>query len=110
MEVIIFIVVCAVLAFVIGRICAWYRSTHNKNTNKKSVCKECKKRFCAKDIISEDLIGDGLQNSGKAIRKISVRMRCSNCENEQEFTIFTAYRHSPSKGSPAYQYFKDLEE
>lgn len=110
MGVIIFIGLCVLIAFVIGLICTWYRSTHNKNTNKKCVCKKCKRRFCAKDIIAEDLIGDGLQNSEKATRKIAVRMRCSNCENEQVFTIFTAYRHSPSKGSPAYQYFKDLEE
>ncbi len=73
-----------------------------------SVCKSCKKSFNAKDIIGESLVGDGLKNSGK-MRKLSVNMRCSNCEHEQTLIIYTEYRHSPSKGSPAYQYFKDLE-
>lgn len=79
----------------------------NKIANNK-VCKSCKKPFNAKDIIGESLVGDGVQNSGK-MRKLSVNMRCSICEREQTLIIYTEYRHSPSKGSPAYQYFKDLE-
>ena len=96
-----------IVALSIGVYFLYINLTNKRADN--SICKNCKTPFQAKDILSENLVGDGLSNSGK-LRKLSVTMRCSGCEREQTLIIFTGYRHSPSKGSPAYQYFKDVEK
>ena len=83
-----------------------YRKARNEVASK-AQCPTCKITFRANDIIDENLAGDGLTNTGKT-RKIIVTMRCSICGNEKKLTIFTAYRHHPTKGSPGRQYFAEL--
>ncbi len=90
-------------------ICLFYKTAKNKITNNHAYCSACKTAFRAKDIVDETLAGDGLTNGGKT-RKIIVTMRCSTCGEEKKFPIYTAYRHHVTKGSPARQYFKDIEE
>ena len=86
--------------------CLYYK-IKNKIANS-AKCPICKIPFGASDIVREDLAEDGLVNSGM-IRKLYVVMRCSSCGEEKKLTIYTHYRHHPINGSPAYQYFKEVE-
>ena len=102
------IIVLAVF-IAIGVFCvAFYRKKRNQSANK-AKCPSCKTPFRASDIVSESLADDGLSNGGR-MRKLYVTMRCSSCGTEKKLTIYTEYRHHPTKGSPAYQYFKEVEQ
>ena len=97
-----------VIVFISVGVRIWYQKMRNGFSDR-AACKKCERQFRAADIVSENLVGDGLQNSGK-VRKISVTMRCPNCGLERNLLIYTEYRHSSIKGSPAHQYFNDLEK
>lgn len=99
------IAIFIIVAFVILSVYL-YRKARNCATNN-ARCPTCKITFRANDIVDETLAGDGLTNGGKN-RKIIVTMRCASCGNDKKVTIFTSYRHHPTKGSPAKQYFKEL--
>ena len=86
-----------------------YKKLLNRITTNNVRCSSCKTTFRAKDIVDETLAGDGLTNGGK-MRKIIVTMRCFTCGEEKKISIYTTHRHHPAKGSPARQYFKELEE
>ena len=86
---------------------SFYRKKRNDAANTAN-CSACKTPFTANDIVDENLSGDGIRNSGNT-RKIIVTMRCSRCGKEKKFPIYTTYRHHPVKGSPAQQYFRELE-
>ena len=104
MDYLIIILLIAVSVFLIN----FYQKKRNDVANK-AKCPACRTPFQASDIVREDLAEDGLANSGK-VRKLYVVMRCSSCGEEKKLTIYTHYRHHPINGSPAYQYFKEVEQ
>ena len=105
----IFAVISILLLVLVWLFHRFYRNTRNKMANNNAHCSSCKTPLRAKDIVDETLAGDGLDNGGKT-RKIIVTMRCPTCYRDKKLTIYTDYRHHVTKGSPARQYFKDIEE
>ena len=84
----------------------WRKGLEKKARN--AACPKCKQKLGSKDIVGESLKGDGIDNS-KRTRKINVSMRCPVCGEEIKLLIYTKYRHHEFNGTPAQQYFRDLE-
>ena len=86
------------LGFLIGKVFA-------NSTNK--TCPKCKHTYKPEDIVSEDLIGDGLSQHGRN-RKLSVVVKCHNCNEKRKVKVYTNFRYDDDKGTAAQQYYKKI--